>query len=282
MTPTLATKADDADRLAALAAGRYRNAQQLGGDWNETLETILSHRSVRNYLPKPVPHMAVELAVAAAQSAPSSSNLQAWSVVAVEDTERRSRLNAIAGNQSQIAQAPLLLVWLADLARPREIAEDGGSTADGLDYIESFLLGVIDAALAAQNAVVALESLGLGTCYIGAIRNDPEAVARELALLEGIFPVFGLTVGFPDPTRPAAVKPRLPQSTVLHREQYTKEKRSQDLAAYNEVLRSFQTEQAMPSVDWTDQVSHRIGTVAALKGRHVLTAAARRLGFQLK
>ncbi len=59
---------------------------------------------------------------------------------------------------------------------------------------------MIDAALAAQNAVVALESLGLGTCYIGAIRNDPETVARELALPEGVFPVFGLTVGFPDPS----------------------------------------------------------------------------------
>lgn len=82
---------------------------------------------MRSYLPDPIPHTTVELAVAAAQSAPSSSNLQAWSVVAVEDPERRSRLNAVAGNQRQIAQAPLLLVWLADLARPRAIAADGSS-----------------------------------------------------------------------------------------------------------------------------------------------------------
>src|SRR5262245_33953689 len=51
------------------------------------------------------------------------------------------------------------------------------------------------------------ESLGLGTCYIGAIRNNPETVARELALPEGVFPVFGLTVGFPDPAQPSGVKP---------------------------------------------------------------------------
>lgn len=282
MSPSLATKANDADRLAALAGERYRESQHLGEQWNETIETLLSHRSVRSYLPKPVPHAAVELAVAAAQSAPSSSNLQAWSVVAIEDPERQNRLNAVAGNQRQIAQAPLLLVWLADLARPRAIAAEGGSAAEGLDYIESFLLGVIDAALAAQNAVVAFESLGFGTCYIGAIRNDPETVARELALPEGVFPVFGLTVGFPDPAQPAGVKPRLPRSTVLHREQYANEARARDLATYNKVLRSFQAEQAMPSIDWTDQVRNRIGTVEALKGRHVLAALARRLGFQLK
>ncbi|KQV83863.1 NADPH-dependent oxidoreductase [Rhizobium sp. Root1220] len=282
MTPSPAAKPNGVDRLAALTAHRYRQVQHLGCEWNETIDTLLSHRSVRSYLPDPVPHTAVELAVAAAQSAASSSNLQAWSVVAVEDPERRNRLNAVAGNQRQIAQAPLLLVWLADLARPRAIAAQGGSAGEGLDYTESFLLGVIDAALAAQNAVVALESLGLGTCYIGAIRNDPETVARELALPEGVFPVFGLTVGFPDPAQPAGVKPRLPQSTVLHREQYADATRMRDLASYNKALKAFQAEQAMPSVDWSDQVRNRIGTVEALKGRHVLAAVVRRLGFHLK
>ncbi len=282
MTPSLAAKPTGTDRLAALAAQRYRQVKGLGSEWNETIETLLSHRSVRSYLPDPVPHTTVELAVAAAQSAASSSNLQAWSVVAVEDPDRRSRLNAVAGSQRQIAEAPLLLVWLADLARPRAIAAQGGSAGEGLDYTESFLLGVIDAALAAQNAVVALESLGLGTCYIGAIRNDPETVARELALPEGVFPVFGLTVGFPDPAQPAGVKPRLPQSTVLHREEYAGDASTRDLVSYNKALKNFQAEQAMPSVDWTDQVRHRIGTVEALKGRHVLAAVVRRLGFHLK
>ncbi|MFS2175399.1 NADPH-dependent oxidoreductase [Rhizobium pisi] len=282
MTPSVATKPNESDRLKELAGERYRNGQRLEGRWNETVDTLLSHRSVRHYLPTPVPYETVELAIAAAQSAPSSSNLQAWSVVAVEDAGRRSRLNAVAGNQQQIAQAPLLLIWLADLARPRAIATERGSTAEGLDYIESFALGIIDAALAAQNAVVALESLGLGTCYIGAIRNDPETVSRELGLPDGVFPVFGLTVGFPDPTVPAGIKPRLPQSTVLHRETYRLELPRDDLANYNRVLRSFQSEQAMPSIDWTDQVLSRIGTVESLKGRHVLGEVARRLGFKLK
>ncbi|MGV1793043.1 NADPH-dependent oxidoreductase [Rhizobium sp. A37_96] len=282
MTSVATAKLPDDDRLAALIRERYRNSQPLASDWNETIETLLSHRTVRDYLPKAVPDDILRLAIAAAQSAPSSSNLQAWSVVAVRDDERKARLNAVAGTQRQITQAPLLLIWLADLSRPRRIAADQGSAADGLDYVESFLLGVIDAALAAQNAVVALEAQGLGTCYIGAIRNDPEIVARELGLPEGVFPVFGLTVGYPDPAAPAAVKPRLPQASVLHNEHYDRQPKPEDLRHYNSVLQDFQAEQRMPRVDWTVQVKNRIGTVEALKGRHLLGVAARRLGFRLK
>lgn len=282
MTALAPVRAEERDRLTVLATERYRNDQRLSGDWNETLDTLLSHRSVRNYLPKAVPDSVLHLAIAAAQSAPSSSNLQAWSVIAVEDEARKSRLNTVAGTQRQITQAPLLLIWLADLNRPRTIAAEHGSSAEGLDYVESFLLGVIDAALAAQNAVAALESLGLGTCYIGAIRNDPEVVARELELPEGVFPVFGLTVGYPDPAVPAGVKPRLPQSTVLHREHYDTIPRPGDLKDYNAALGNFQAEQSMPLTDWTEQVKNRIGTVEALKGRHLLGAAARKLGFKLK
>jgi nitroreductase len=270
------------DRLSELTNSRYRSNKTLSGPLNEALDAILSHRSVRDYLPQSVPDNVIGLAVAAAQSAPSSSNLQAWSVIAVEDKGIRDRLNAVAGNQRQIAQAPLLLVWLADLSRPRDIAEAQGRTAEGLDYVESFLLGVIDAALAAQNAVVALESLGLGTCYIGAIRNDPQTVARELGLPEGSFPVFGLTVGYPDPAKPADIKPRLSQAAILHRDRYDPSAHRPALAAYNEALGSFQAEQAMPRIDWTEQVSSRIGTVAALKGRHVLKGIIRKLGFALK
>lgn len=282
MTLSSARKTNNDDRLKALADERYRSGQALTGDWNEALETILSHRSVRSYLPVPVPYSAVELAVAAAQSAPSSSNLQAWSVVAIEDPERKERLNAVSGAQRQISQAPLLLVWLADLFRPRTIAQGNSTTADGLDYLESFLLGVIDATLAAQNAVVALESVGLGTCYIGAIRNDPETVARELALPDGVFPVFGLTVGYPDSTLPAAVKPRLPQANVLHRERYDAPAATGSLDSYNAALKTFQGEQSIPRIDWTEQVSRRIGTVEALKGRHLLAETVRKLGFELK
>lgn len=102
----------DDDRIGLLLQQRYGTQQDLAGPLPVTtlVETLLSHRSVRFYLPQSVPATAVELAISAAQSAPSSSNLQAWSVLTVEDDERKARINAVAGNQKQIEQAPLLLV----------------------------------------------------------------------------------------------------------------------------------------------------------------------------
>jgi len=272
------------DRISSLLQQRYGTQQELSGSLPETkvIETLLNHRSVRFYLPQSVPAPAVELAISAAQSAPSSSNLQAWSVVAIEDKDRKARINAVAGNQKQIEQAPLLLVWLADLARLRGITDAQGSPAEGLEYLESFLLAIIDATLAAQNAVVAFESLGLGTCYIGALRNNPMAVAKELALPKEVFPVFGLTVGYPDPAIRTDVKPRLPRSRVFHREQYEANPDSGDFSAYNKVLRAFQKIQLMPAIDWTEQMSRRIGTKEALKNRDALSGVVKALGFQIK
>lgn len=109
-------------------------------------------------LPDPLPPGTLEILVAAAQSASSSSNLQTWSVVAVEDAQRKEKLSPLAGNQEHIRQSPVLLVWLADLARLTHVAESRGLPHEGLDYLEMFLTAAIDASLAAQNATVAAES----------------------------------------------------------------------------------------------------------------------------
>jgi len=100
--------------LTNLLATRYGKAfSELNLELTETLETLLSHKSIRHYLEKPLPDGMLELLVAAAQSAASSSNLQLWSVVAITDLERKKRLSELSNNQTQIVQAPLFLVWLA-------------------------------------------------------------------------------------------------------------------------------------------------------------------------
>ncbi|CDZ29788.1 NADPH-dependent oxidoreductase [Neorhizobium galegae] len=266
-----------------LVRRRYGSDQPVAtAEWNAALDTILSHRSVRTYLPKPVPESVLQLIVAAAQSAPTSSSLQAWSVVAVEDQERRAKLAELASPNPQIISAPLFLVWIADLSRLRKITAQNGKTGEGLDYLESFLLATIDASLAAQNALVALESLGLGTCYIGGIRNHPAEVSELLGLPPEALAVFGMTVGYPDPAVETEVKPRLPQSVVLHREQYQAAPPEADLATYDDTMRSFQTGQGMAVRGWTSVVASRIADAPALKGRHVLLDVVRRMGFKVK
>ena len=255
----------------------------LEAPWNSSLTTLLSHRSVRSYLSKPLPSGTLETLIAAAQSASTSSNLQTWSVVAVEDPERKERLAQLAGNQAHIRQAPLFLVWLADLARPTRIAEQRGFAHEGLNYLEMFLMAAIDASLAAQNAVVAAESLDLGTVYIGGIRNQPAAVAAELGLPKQVFAVFGLCVGYPDPTQPVAIKPRLPQAAVLHRETYSLKTQDTAIAHYNEIMAAFYKQQNMKvEGDWTQHSSDRVAGAESLRNRAHLHDILHQLGFELR
>lgn len=264
----------------ALAA-RYGGNVPPTGVWNQTLDLLLAHRSVRRYLPQPLPDGALEAAIAAAQSAATSSNLQVWSVIAVEDGARKARLSAMAANQAHVARAPLLLVWLADLARLRAVSAQEGEPGEGLDYFESFLLAAVDAALAAQNAATAFESLGLGCCYIGGLRNDAAGVADELNLPPETFALFGMTVGVPDPAHPASVKPRLPQDAILFREQYESGPAQQAaIALYNERLRAFQKTQGMTEQDWTVQAAKRVRDAKALTGRHTIRQFLEDVGFK--
>ncbi|WP_284214761.1 NADPH-dependent oxidoreductase [Comamonas jiangduensis] len=245
------------------------------------LDAMLSHRSVRHFVRDALPEHTLETLVAAAQSAPTSSNLQTWSVIAVESQERREALANLVGPQKHLAVAPLVLVFLADLSRIERLGQAQGRDPVGLHYLDTFLMGVIDAALAAQNAVVAAEAMGLGTVYVGGMRNQPEEVAKVLGTPPNVFPVFGLVVGRPDPAKPAAIKPRLPQSAVLHREQYqVPADQSQEIGDYNEALRQFMRTHGMREVDWSAQVLERLGSPEALTGRHRLYEALRNAGFR--
>jgi nitroreductase len=262
---------------------RYRtNAPADDGPWNETLGVLASHRSVRAYLPTPVTDEVLSRLVLAAQSASSSSNLQAWTVVAVRDTERKARLSKLAGNQKHIEQAPLFLVWLADVSRLKRVAAAKGRALEGADYVESFLVAIIDTALAAQNAATAAESLGLGAVYIGGLRNHPEQVAAELHLPPGVFAVFGMCVGYPDPSRPAEVKPRLPQGAVLHFDHYDPTEEAAAIAAYDAAQGGFRAEQKMSSQAWSDQSCDRWADAKALRGRDRMKDALHALGFLLR
>ncbi|TDT93629.1 nitroreductase [Azorhizobium sp. AG788] len=270
---------------AAEAALERRYREPLAGadhPWNAVIQSLVDHRTVRAFLPKAVSEETLQVLVAAAQSAPSSSNVQAWSVVAVRDPARKARLAHLAGDQKHILEAPLLLVWIADLSRAAGIGERAGLTLEGLDFTESFLIAGFDAALAAQNALVAAESLGLGTCYIGALRNRPIEVAETLGLPPKTFAVFGLVVGHPDPARPADVKPRLPQAAVLHHETYDLAGQAEAVARHDAHSLAFRAEQKLDATPWSQQLIGRLHTVAALKGRHLLKQALEKLGFALK
>jgi len=266
---------------AALTARYGAGAEPKAGPWNNTIALLLSHRSVRGFKTDALPAGTLETLVAAAQSAATSSNLQTWSVVAVDDPAVRKELATIAGNQKHIEQCPIFLVFLADVSRNGRLAAEAGTELAGMPYLESFLVAAIDAALAAQNAVVAAESLGLANVYIGALRNDVQRVSALLGLPPGATPVFGLCVGHPLAGREGEVKPRLPQAAVLHRERYDADDTGHR-AAYDPRMADFSARHEMGPTTWTQRVIARLGTMKALNGRDRLKDALVALGFPLR
>jgi nitroreductase len=251
---------------------------------NATIEVMLNHRSVRHYLSTPVTDDQLHAIIAAAQSAASSSNLQAWSVVAVREQHIRDRLCKLAlNNADYVRQAPLNLVWLADLNRLDRIARLEQIPSEGLDYFDTFLIGAIDATLAAQNAAIAAESMGLGTVYIGGLRNDPLGVAEVLGLPPKVLAVFGMCVGTPDPAVHTDIKPRLPQNVVLHHERYSTETQVVGVADYNATMAQFYAKQKMNvRGTWTRHSTRCISGANPLGERGELMDTLRKMGFALK
>lgn len=268
----------------SLLATRYQSGMEFpDGPWNEIIATMLSHRSVRAYKSDPLPPGMLERLIAAAQSASTSSNLQAWSVVAIEDPANKEVLYEAAGKQRHIRQAPLFLAWLADLHRLEVVATCRNVKPEALSYIEMFLVAVIDAALAAQNFVVAAESVGLGTVYIGALRNQIDVVADLLKLPSHVMPVFGLCVGYADPARAGAIRPRLEPGAVLHRETYDVAAQLPAIQRYDEIMSRWYMEQGIKAPEsWSGHSAQRIENAAALSGRDVLREQLLKLGFGLR
>lgn len=280
---TATTTANTASSTDLFAARYGASAERLESiTHNAVIDQMLGHRSVRAYLDKPLPRNTVATLAAAAQSAATSSNLQVWSVVAIEDAGRRSRIAAWANNQAHIRVAPLFLAWIADLSRLDRVGGALGVPTEANRFTEMFLVAAVDAALAAQNAALAAESLGLGTVYIGALRNKPAEVSAELKLPQHAFPLFGMCIGYPDPQRPAAVKPRLEPQVIVHREQYSTQADAQAISRYDEVIKTFQQSQGMPVTDWSNQSAQRVTGPQTLSGRHVLRHEIGKQGFELE
>lgn len=251
-----------------------------------TIEQIHRHASVRDYEPDPVPEDLVEAIVAAGQRSSTSSNLQTYSVVAVTEASKRARLAELCGNQKQIIQAPVFLAWCADLSRLERVCQLRGYQQVA-GYVENWLVAAVDAAIAMQTAALAAESLGLGMCYIGAIRNHPEEAIDLLGLPSLVFPISGMTLGWP--AVEPLIRPRLPLGAVLHWEAYDASGEPDALEAYDRAMieigiyRGRQVETPdqdgeMEDYGWMEHSARRASTAA----RTELRKALEQQGFELK
>lgn len=255
-------------------------------EWTPAVETMLAHRSVRAFTPTPLTERELTTVIAAAQSAPTSSNLHLWSVIVIDDDALRARIMDLADspNQSEnfafMRQAPTVLLWVADASRNEEIMAAAGADTGTLDYLDSFLTVSVDAAMAAQNAVVAAESMGLGTCYLGSMRNLEAALCDLLGLPPHSYVVVGLALGHPAPERLGGVHPRPAQAAVVRRNLDPAPALESWLPAYEEAYGAFRASQGLDGRSWREAVL-RASSRMYMDGRDEMRAAASKQGFGL-
>jgi nitroreductase len=192
---------------------------------NETLELLEARRSTRAYEPTPLTGDDKQAIVHAAMRAPTAGNLMLYSILEVADQALKERLAVTCDDQSFIARAPWVLVFLADfqkwidLFRVAGVGELPGVAHRATPGPADLVLACCDALIAAQNAVVAAESLGIGSCYIGDVLERGEEHAELLGLPNHTFPVTMLCLGRPKSGRRGRTTPRY-EKHVVHTDHY--------------------------------------------------------------
>lgn len=224
---------------------------------NQLIELIQKHRSIRHFEDRLLTDQQIKAIVESAQSAATSSFVQAYTIIGVKDKEKKKKLAELSGNQ-HVENNGHLLVFCGDFHRHELIAEmEKVDMHPALETTESFMVAIIDAALAAQNAALAAESLGLGICYIGGLRNNLEEVSKLLNIPSFVIPLFGMTIGYP--VNQSSQKPRLPFEHIYHEDEYESDDSvlKKQLEDYNNTIQQYYTERTngKRTDTWTSQMA---------------------------
>lgn len=240
------------------------------------IKTLNRHMSVRSFKAKAVSDEMLASILNAARRSPTSSNMQTYSIIVVRDEETRRELAVLAGNQKHIEQCDVFVGFCADIHR-LEIASQMHEQPL-TKTLENTLVSTVDAALVGMSVQTAAESFGLGAVMIGGMRNHPQKVARLLGFPSGVYMVFGMSIGWPaDDSLPSQLKPRLPESLMIHYEQYDDENAQALIGQYNAELAQYygrQNRNQHPAA-WSAPIANRLSTPS----RPQLRTALEEMGF---
>lgn len=177
---------------------------------NKTIDLLMAHSSCRSFEDRPVPDDVADTIIKCAQHAPTSSYLQAYTIIKVEDKEKRKALTEFAGGQEWVEKAGLALLFCADLHRLDVMLNVADKNI--LHNEEFYTVAVTDAALASSRALVAAQALGLGGVFVGGVRNETEKMAELFGLPELVFPMYVVCMGYPAEVPPQ--RPRMDASLI--------------------------------------------------------------------
>lgn len=240
---------------------------------NETIKILSNHMSIRKYQDKPVDRDTVDTIIKCAQMAPTSSHFQAYTIIEVKDPEKRKFLAEVAGGQKWVVEAPLVLLFCADLNRGKKYYE--GTEKAVFSNTECYTVAVIDASLAMQKAFIAAQSLGLGGVVVGGIRNDVEALSKKFQLPDMVAPLYLLCLGYPD--EEPGLKPRLPQEEIHKIDYYDDRNQDQLIDEYNQTVKEYYISRTDGKKQ--DRWTEHCGTLLMAKTRDDVGVFFRRIGL---
>jgi len=163
---------------------------------NPIIQSLFDRKSVRVFTDQPITAQEKELILRAAVQAPTAGNQQLYTIIDVTDQAIKDTLVKTCDNQPFIAQAKLVLIFCADCKKWHDAFAAAGCDPR-LPGVGDLALAISDATIAAQNAVMAAQSLGIGSCYIGDIMENCEEHRHLLKLPKYVFPACMLVFGWP-------------------------------------------------------------------------------------
>ena len=223
---------------------------------SETIRLLENRVSIRKYSDEPVPEAMIETVLQSAFRAPTSSNIQSYTVIVVRDPETLQKLSVVTGNQRHVADTPVFLAFCADMTRIDYALMKHQHTLND-NNMETGLVTSIDASLVGMSAYLTAESLGLRGLTIGAVRNNATATAEILDLPHRVYCVFGMCLGWPAEQPPQ--KPRMELGATIHYEKYDAEATLASLDAYDGDLAAHYGEIGKPTTpdSWTHDMDKK-------------------------
>lgn len=204
---------------------------------NEVIRLQLNHRSIRKFKQKAISPEIISTLVDVAQQTATSNYAQSYSMISVTDLDKKRKIAEI-GKQAYIAEADHLFIMLSDQARNAAIVSELEGDTEVFSSFDKFFVGATDAILAAQNVVIAAESLGIGAVLLGSILNQVDELVDLLDLPELVVPVLGIALGYPD--QEPQLKPRMPKELIHFENEYPEWKNVSDqLTTYNETVTEY-------------------------------------------
>lgn len=205
---------------------------------NQTIETILNHRSIRKFKSETIEQDTIQTISRCASNGSTLGNMQLFSIIVTTDKAMMQKTAPLHFNQPIATNAPLMMTFCADLHRFNRYCEFRNASTDSYDNLQSYQWAVTDAIIAAQNACVAAESLGLGICWLGTITYQVDKFIEVLNLPQNVIPVACIAMGYPD--EQPELTDKLPIEALVHQDTY------QDYSEYD-INKLYKDKEAHPN-----------------------------------